>query len=170
MAIDVVNTARIMLSLGEWAVSDDPERELVCLGLGSCVALCVYDAVKNVGGMAHMVLPDSDDGRRGGAEAKFVDLAVPLVLREMEQLGAARTRMKIHLVGGAQMLSGASFTDTMMIGQRNVEAARAALDSERLKITSEDTGGDAGRTVKLAIATGELEISSPRKKLTAVAA
>lgn len=170
MALDVVTSERIMLSLGEWAVSDDPERELVCLGLGSCVAFCAYDPQKHIAGMAHMVLPDSDHGKRSGAEAKFVDLAVPLVLREMEQLGALRSRLVIHLAGGAQMLSGASFTDTMMIGQRNVEAAHAALDEHRLKIASEDTGGDAGRTVKLSVASGALDISSPRKKLTAAAA
>ncbi len=170
MTLDVVTNERIMLSLGEWAVSDDPERELVCLGLGSCVAFCAYDPQKHIGGMAHMVLPDSDHGKRSGAEAKFVDLAVPLVVREMEGLGALRSRLVVHLVGGAQMLSGASFSDTMMIGQRNVEAAHEAVEAQRLKITSEDTGGDAGRTVKLAIATGQLDISSPRKKLTAAAA
>ena len=158
-----------MLSLGEWAVSDDPDKELVCLGLGSCVAFCVYDPQQHIGGMAHMVLPDSDDGKRGGAEAKFVDLAIPLVLSEVEQLGAVKSRLKIQLVGGAQMLTGASFKDTMMIGQRNVEAAHAVLDGLRLKITSEDTGGEAGRTVKLRVATGELDISSPRRQLAAAA-
>lgn len=159
-----------MLSLGEWAVSDDVERELVCLGLGSCVAFCAYDPKSKIGGMAHMVLPDSDDGKRGGAGAKFVDLAIPLVLSEMEQLGAVRSRLVIHLAGGAQMLSGASFTDTIMIGKRNVEAAHTMLAGLRLKISSEDTGGDTGRTVKLAIATGGLDISSPRKQQLAAAA
>ena len=158
-----------MLSLGEWAVSDNPERELVCLGLGSCVAFCAYDSRRNIAGMAHMVLPDSDDGKRGGAEGKFVDLAIPLVLGEMEKLGAIKTTLKIYLVGGAQMLTGASFKDTMMIGQRNVEAAHAVLGGLRLRIASEDTGGEAGRTVRLQVATGELEISSPRRQLAAAA-
>lgn len=158
-----------MLSLGEWAVSDDPERELVCLGLGSCVAFCAYDPQKHIAGMAHMVLPDSDDGKRGGAQAKFVDLAIPLVLDELEKHGATLSKLKIHLAGGAQMLTGASFTDTMMIGQRNVEAAHQVLDGLRMRISTEDTGGEAGRTVRLHVATGELDISSPRKKLAAAA-
>lgn len=158
-----------MLSLGEWAVSDDPDKDLVCLGLGSCVAFCAYDPRQHIAGMAHMVLPDSDDGKRGGAQAKFVDLAIPLVLAEMEKLGAVKSGLKIHLAGGAQMLTGTSFSDTMMIGQRNVEAAHAVLDGLRLRITTEDTGGDAGRTVKLHVATGELEVSSPRKQLAAAA-
>jgi len=169
VTLQSVSTQRVMLSLGEWAVSDDPERELVCLGLGSCVAFCVYDPIKRVAGMAHMVLPDSNAGRRSGVGAKFVDLAIPLVLGEVEKLGGIRGRLKIHLVGGAQMLAGASFKDTMMIGQRNVQASQEFLKGLRLRTTSEDTGGDAGRTVKLYVANGELEVSSPRRQLAAAA-
>ena len=169
MAIEVVPSERLMLSLGEWAVSDDPERQLVCLGLGSCVAFCGYDPQAQVGGMAHMVLPDSNHGKRGGAEAKFVDLAIPLVLVEMEKLGAKRSRIKIQLVGGAQMMQGPMVSEAMMIGQRNLDAAHAALSELRLQIASEDTGGDAGRTVSLAVGSGALNITSPRKKLAAAA-
>jgi len=169
VSIDVVQTERIMLSLGEWAVTDDPERELVCLGLGSCVAFCAHDPQTGVAGMAHMVLPDSTNGKPGGAEAKFVDLAIPLVLKEMEALGADRKRLKIHLAGGAQMLHGASFTDTMLIGKRNAEAAHVVLKQLGLRITSEDTGGESGRTVRLAVATGQLEVSTAQKRLAKAA-
>ena len=158
-----------MLSLGEWAVSDDSERQLVCLGLGSCVAFCAYDETVSIGGMAHMVLPDSNHGKRGGAGAKFVDLAIPLVIDEMEKLGAQRRRLKIHLVGGAQMLNSPTMSESMMIGQRNVQSAHSALTELRLQVASEDTGGDAGRTVSLAVASGELNISSPRRQLAAAA-
>lgn len=159
-----------MLSLGEWAVSDDPAKQLVCLGLGSCVAFCGYDPQKQVGGMAHMVLPDSDHGKRGGAGAKFVDLAIPLVLEEMEKLGALRSRIKIQLVGGAQMMNGPGVSEAMKIGARNVEAAHQVLKDLRLRTVDEDTGGDAGRTVQLAIASGGLEVTSPRRKIEAAAA
>ena len=158
-----------MLSLGEWAVSDDATRQLVCLGLGSCIAFCAYDAKARVGGMAHMVLPDSTRGKPGGTEAKFVDLAVPLVLKEMEQLGATTAQIKIHLVGGAQMMSGPAISEAMMIGQRNIEASYATLKQLRLRIASEDLGGNAGRTVSLAVGSGELNVSSPRKNLSAAA-
>jgi len=168
--VDVVNNERIMLSLGEWAVTDDPTRELVCLGLGSCVAFCAHDPGTGIAGMAHMVLPDSTNGKPGGAEGKFVDLAIPLVLREMEALGATRSKMKIHLAGGAQMLHGASFTDTMMIGKRNAAAAQQVLKELGLRITSEDTGGESGRTVRLAVASGQLDVSTAQGRLAKAAA
>jgi len=158
-----------MLSLGEWAVSDDSERELVCLGLGSCVAFSAHDSESGVAGMAHMVLPDSTNGKPGGAEAKFVDLAIPLVLKEMEALGANRKKMKIHLAGGAQMLQGASFTDTMQIGKRNAEAAQETLKKLGVRITTEDTGGHSGRTVRLTVASGQLNVSTAQKRLAKAA-
>ena len=67
----------IVLGLGEWRVTADPAATLVCLGLGSCVALCARDPLNKIGGMVHMVLPDSGEGRVQGNGAKFVDLAVP---------------------------------------------------------------------------------------------
>ena len=158
-----------MLSLGEWAVTDDRELQLVCLGLGSCVAFCAHDPAAGVAGMAHMVLPDSTNGRSGGAGAKFVDLAIPLVLEEMEALGAKRAKLNIHLAGGAQMLHGASFTDTMMIGKRNAEAARNVLKDLGLRITSEDVGGESGRTVKLAVISGQLDVSTAQGRLAKAA-
>ena len=168
--MDVVATERIMLSLGEWAVTDDPDRELVCLGLGSCVAFCAHDPQAGIAGMAHMVLPDSTNGKPGGAEAKFVDLAIPLVLKQMEELGANRTKLKIHIAGGAQMLHGASFTDTMMIGKRNAEASQRVIKELGLRITSEDTGGESGRTVRLAVASGQLDVSTAQGRLAKAAA
>jgi chemotaxis protein CheD len=158
-----------MLSLGEWAVTDDSDRELVCLGLGSCVAFCAHDPAAGIAGMAHMVLPDSANGKPGGAEAKFVDLAIPLVLKEMEALGASRGKMKVHLAGGAQMLHGASFTDTMQIGKRNADAAHETLKKLGLRIASDDTGGNSGRTVRLIVANGQLDVSTAQKRLAKAA-
>ncbi len=158
-----------MLSLGEWAVTDDSDRELVCLGLGSCVAFAAHDVESGIAGMAHMVLPDSSNGKPGGAEAKFVDLAIPLVLKEMEALGANRKKMKIHLAGGAQMLQGSTVTDTMQIGKRNADAAQEALKKLGLRTTTEDTGGQSGRTVRLIVASGQLDVSTAQKRLAKAA-
>lgn len=145
------------LSLGEWAASADPTSVLACLGLGSCVAFIVYDATRHVAGMAHTVLPDSALGRLSGmAPAKFVDVAVPLVLERVTALGAEAPRLQVHLVGGSRMLSGNQ--DRMNIGARNVEAARQACARHGLAITSQDVGGTSGRTVRLHVGTGQLTL------------
>lgn len=145
---------RVVLSLGEWAVSTDPEVELICLGLGSCIAFAVHERSAGVGGMAHMVLPDSTQGRPTNVAAKFVDLAIPLVVSEMEKLGASRAHMKVHLAGGARMLAGTAFQDKMLIGERNREAVEIAMQQLGLRVTTEETGGERGRTVRLHVGTG----------------
>lgn len=149
-----------MLSLGEWAVSNDPSDLLVCLGLGSCVALCLYDPLRSIGGMAHMVLPDSTATGAKSSGAKFVDVAVSLLLGEMEAKGAGRARLRAYLVGGALMLQGAAFKSTANIGERNAEAARAALKSAGVLVRGEELGGSSGRTVRLEVSTGRLTVAS----------
>ncbi len=128
------------------------------------MALCVHDRVAKVGGMAHMVLPESAAARGGsGAGAKFVDLAVPLVLDRLAELGARRSRLRVALVGGAQMLGGRAFTDAPQIGLRNVEAALASLESRGVRVSEQEIGGMRGRTVSLSVRTGELRVVTAGK-------
>ncbi len=149
-----------VLGLGEWRVTADPAAVLVCLGLGSCVAICLHDPLRRIGGMAHTVLPDSTAGRASSSGAKFVDLALPLLLDEMAAAGASRVHLSADLVGGASMLKGSSLTDVGNVGVRNVESARSVLERAKLALRIDETGGAHGRTVRLKISTGELIISS----------
>lgn len=149
-----------ILSLGEWSVTDDAEATLTCLGLGSCVALVLLERSAGVGAMAHMVLPDSTAGRPSEGSAKFVDQAVPLLLEHMAALGAIPRKMSVALVGGATMLTGAAFTGRVNIGERNIEAARAALSAHRLAKPVEELGGTHGRTVRLQMSSGTVTVSA----------
>ena len=149
----------MVLGLGDWHVTAEPDLLMVCLGLGSCVAVCLHDPVGRVGGMAHMVLPDSHAGRPSESQAKFVDLAVPLLLRELSAAGAVASRLTADIVGGATMLAvatGRSGPD--QVGPRNARAARAALERHGQRVRIDETGGSHGRTVRLHVASGEIEV------------
>lgn len=152
--------ATVVVGLGEWAVSKDPDATLVCLGLGSCVALCAFDPVAKVAGMAHFVLPHSAEGRNAAAGAKFVDTGIPLLIRELERRGAVRSRLVLKIVGGARMITGPGANGALNIGDRNVASARTTLSSLGLRIAAEDTGGVRGRTVRLHVGTGALTVSA----------
>ncbi|MCC6238159.1 MAG: chemotaxis protein CheD [Dehalococcoidia bacterium] len=147
------------LSLGEWAVSADADAVLACVGLGSCVAVTMHDPVAKVGGMAHMVLPDSTAGRSPAAGAKFVDVAIPLLLEELQGRGALVRRLRVCLAGGAQMLQNSS--GAMQIGQRNGDAAHQQLAARSLSVSAESLGGTRGRTMRLAIGTGRVTVTVP---------
>lgn len=146
------------LSLGEWEVTGDPDGVLTCVGLGSCVAVTMHDPVAKVGAMAHMVLPDST-AARSASGAKFVDVAIPLLLEELRAKGALTRRLRICLAGGAQMLQNSS--GAMQIGQRNADAAHQQLASRGLTVSAESLGGTRGRTMRLAIGTGRVTVTVP---------
>jgi chemotaxis protein CheD len=132
--------------MGEMAVSKDPNEELVALGLGSCIGLAIVDRTAGVAGLAHIVLPESSD--RTDHVGKFADTAVPELLARMRKAGAVERRFETALVGGAQMFEMSGGLD---IGARNEAAVRAALSKARVRVKAARTGGNAGRTLKIAV-------------------
>ena len=151
------------VSIGEIIVSKDPNDVLVAYGLGSCVAICLYDSLTHVGGMLHALLPEPTNGRVGGNPAKFVEQGVPLLIQSVVEMGASRIRLKAQFCGGAQMLSAPGFSDSLNIGQRNVVAAEGSLKKAGTRITSKDTGGHIGRTARLTVADGAVIVTTRGK-------
>jgi chemotaxis protein CheD len=138
--------------MGEMIVSTDPTVELVALGLGSCIGLAIIDRSAGVAGLAHIVLPESHDA---AAPGKFADTAVPLMLQKLKRAGAVERRMEIVMVGGARMFEMSGGLD---IGSRNEQAVHAALAKLRLRARFVQTGGNQGRTLKVAVATGHVTV------------
>lgn len=133
-------------------------------GLGSCVGLTLFDPVKKLAGMAHVMLPSSEIAREGQLNiAKFADTAVPELLSRLLSLGAVRSRIVAKMAGGSQMFAFAGGNDTMRIGPRNVESCKLALEALNIPLLSEDTGGNYGRTIEIACSTGVLFIRSVQK-------
>ena len=148
----------VVIGLGEMKVSRGADDVLVCLGLGSCVALCYHDPVAKVGAMAHIVLPSSA-GRASGSPGKFADTAVPELINAITKAGALKSRLSVRIVGGAQMTMATEASAIFEIGPSNVEATKQALRRVGLHLRAEDTGGSSGRTVRLAAGSGEVVVN-----------
>ena len=151
------------VTIGAVVISNVPGEVLVAYGLGSCVAVCLYDPVARVGGMLHALLPTAPDNSKAkDSRAKFVDEGVPLLIKELTELGARRSRLIVRLCGGAKVLSVPGFNNDgiLSIGKRNTQAAEAALQAARLRVKAQATGGNVGRTVKLYIDTGQVTVRS----------
>jgi chemotaxis protein CheD len=143
------------------ALSDDPDDVLVAYGLGSCVAICLYDSIAHVGGLLHALLPtQTAHSRRTGNPTKYVDQGIKLLSESFQQLGGWRYRTQAYICGGARILATHNFGDIEDIGQRNVQMARATLKAAKFSIEAEAIGGQEGRTVKFSIATGEIVIKT----------
>jgi chemotaxis protein CheD len=152
----------IMVSMGQLVVSARPGDTLAALGLGSCVAVCAYDPFARVGGMIHVVLPSSAIGRPGDPPAKFADQGVPRLIEALAQRGGLRSRLRIAMLGGANVLSFTNHNGALDIGARNVAGIREALESERLTCHASDVGGKISRTVRLRVDSGEVTIKTIR--------
>jgi chemotaxis protein CheD len=133
---------------------------LVTIGLGSCVAIMLHDATAKVGGLAHVLLPSQALSRQDDNQAKFPQTAIPRLLDLMGQRGANARRVSARLAGGASMFANLAAPGTIQMGERNSVACRQVLIQHGVPIVGEATGGDYGRTVKLWVADGRVEISS----------
>lgn len=137
----------LMVGMAEVKVTRTPDDILIALGLGSCVGICAYDPQTKIAGLAHVVLPDSTghDPNPG----KFADTAIPFLLNEMTNRGAARSRIRVALTGGAQLFAAAGSGPRLEIGKRNTVAVMEILKAHNIPVTETDIGGSSGRTVYL---------------------
>ena len=133
---------------------------LVTVGLGSCIAIVLYDPAAKVGGLAHVLLPSPALSRPDGNPAKSPHTAVPRLLELMTERGASPRRVTARLVGGASMFAALSPPGTIQMGERNVVASRQVLHSHSIPLVGEAVGGDYGRTVRLDVSDGTLEVRS----------
>lgn len=137
---------------------------LTTLGLGSCVGIVLYDPVKKIAGLVHIMLPDSTKIMNNANKYKFADTGIDKLVEDMTKIGACRSNLVSKIAGGAQMFSFANNLDMMRIGDRNVEATKEKLKSLGIKMLAEDTGANYGRTIEFYPETGKLHIRSVGKE------
>jgi len=160
--IDAEPTTEIRVKVADCAVGRD-EQTLITIGLGSCVAIILYDARARIGGLAHTLLPNESMARDRSNPAKFPASAVAVLLAEMTRLGADACRVEAKLVGGASMFANLLPAGGINIGDRNVAAARQALAEIGIPVVAEDVGSDHGRSVHFHLDDGRVEVRSLKK-------
>ena len=78
---------------------------ITTLGLGSCIGIAIYDPVTKIGGLAHIMLPDSTKIRNNSNIAKFADTGIVELVNRMVRAGAGRTRMVAKIGRGKNVRS-----------------------------------------------------------------
>ena len=143
----------IKVGMADYKVGRAPAT-LISYGLGSCIGVSLYDPVAKVGGLLHLMLPDSKQSKASENPAKFADTGMPLLLKDVLALGASKTRLVAKMAGGAQMFAFAKATDIMRVGARNAEAVKMHLKTMGIRLLAEDTGANYGRTVQINLENG----------------
>jgi chemotaxis protein CheD len=152
-----VDDGAIEIGIAEYAVTPNG-AELSTFGLGSCVAVALYEPDSGVSALAHVMLPRQGGNDDSESLGKFADTAVKAMLSEMAELGADRGEVRAKVVGGSEMFDFSGIAEG--VGRRNVEAVKRELDSQDIPIEAEDVGGDHGRSVRFDGATGTLVLKT----------
>lgn len=150
----------ITIGIGDLKVCRAPDV-LVTYALGSCVGVCLLDSAVSVGGLSHIMLPESSGMSAASTPMRFADTALPMLIRQMESMGASKARMKAKIAGGATMFATAS--DKFNIGERNIAAVKKILNENHIPIIAQDIGLDYGRTQFFYPETGIMEIRAAAK-------
>lgn len=113
---------------GEYFVYD--QDILIMTTLGSCIAACLWDREKRIGGMNHFMLPEG-----AGDSGRYGSYAMELLINELIKRGASRSTMEAKVFGGGAVISGMS---SINVGERNTKFVLDYLHTERITVVSKD--------------------------------
>lgn len=150
---------KTIVNVSDAKVSDDPANVIVTYSLGSCIAVCLYDAAARVGGMLHYQLPASsmEPERARAKPFMFADSGMDLLIDKLMSMGANKKRMNVKIAGGAAMDTGPKGFD---IGKRNHLAIRKVLWKHGMFIDAEDVGGSCPRNMYLDLEDGAVTVKA----------
>ena len=148
----------ITVGIGEFAVAEGNQK-ITTVGLGSCIGIVIYDEIKHIHGLSHIMLPTM--GQKQDRIGKYANTAIPKMIEELVKKGALKGRMKAKIAGGASVFSFKD--DNLKIGKRNIDAVKEILNENKIRIEAEDLGGNRGRTIVFDPITKELYIRMVKK-------
>jgi len=155
--------ADVRVKVADYAIRRG-EQVIATIGLGSCVAIALYDRETRIGGLAHVLLPSPSMSRETTNPAKFPETIIPVMMDEMQRMGVgASARVSAKIVGGASMFGQLVNGTGINVGERNVSATREVLARHGIPLLAEDTGLDYGRSVYFYLADGRVEVRSLKK-------
>ena len=148
---------KLVVGVADMKASKDPKDSIITYSLGSCLGICVYDPQVRVGGLLHLMLPESkiDKAKAEANPYMFADTGIPLLFKTVYKLGGAKERLIVKLAGASQILDSAGVFN---IGKRNYLVARKLLWKNRVLIENEDVGGNIHRTMTMDMETGRTTI------------
>lgn len=134
------------------------------IGLGSCVGIVLFDEVRKIAGMAHIMLPDSKIITSEEVKvAKFADTAIPYLYNKLLMKGASTRNICAKIAGGAEMFSVLGQNTGLRVGPRNIEMTKKVLNELKIPLVAESTGGSCGRTIEFFPETSILKVRTVTK-------
>jgi len=150
----------LRVGIAEYRLAQAPDV-LVAYGLGSCMAVTLYDPSRQCGGLAHALLPEPPR-HEAKRPATYVATAIAALVEALENNGSSRDALLAKLVGGSQMFEPFS-ASVASIGTRNLSKALEVLERMQIPVVAQDTGGDQGRSLEFCLDSGTVQIRKIRE-------
>jgi len=145
-----------LVGIAQVAVARSPEK-ICCMGLGSCVAVFIYDPTTKIGGVAHILLPKAPRGTT--TRGKYADTAVKDLVDAVLAKGARKEHLRAKMIGGAQMFPNLNIK-VADIGKENIVEARRALRAQGVRVAAEEVQGTRGRSATFDLEDGMVSVST----------
>ena len=123
--------------------------------IGSCLGIAAYDAVKRIGALAHVMLPNRAPAKKAIKRTKYCDDAIDAIISKMGRLGSRKEDIEVVLVGGGNVLKREDDT----ICEDNIKSALKVLKKKALKVRAQSVGGTVRRGVSLDVERGIVSCS-----------
>lgn len=146
---------QIFLLPGQWALPHEPSE--ITTILGPCVAVCLFDRTRAIGGMNHFLLAEGGAGAR--ERSRYGDTACEDLVQCFFASGSRSADLEARIIGGANV-GRLSVPEGGSLGQRNASMARNVLLRHRIEVDFEDTGGASARRVRFRSGVGVLEVKT----------
>ena len=161
-SISALFAQRVVIGVGDMAVSNNTQVILSTYALGSCIGVIAYDSAIKAGGILHLMLPESTISPEKAMKqpAMFADSGLPLFFKQLAGMKAERSRIRIFVAGGASVISG---NDPFRIGERNTKATLDYLAKNGYVIARSEVGGSINRTIHLELNTGSVTMKTPNE-------
>ncbi len=130
--------------------------------LGSCVAVCLFDPVLQIGGINHFMLPFWNG--QGLASPKYGNIAIERLLEKMLSLGSQKKNLKAKVFGGGEVIE--TNISQFHIGERNIQIALEILDELKIPVVAKSLGGKLGRKIEYNTGTGEVKQKYIERSIT----
>ncbi|MGV8906014.1 MAG: chemotaxis protein CheD [Acetobacterium sp.] len=155
----------ITVGISDYKFSKGPQV-IVTYALGSCVGVCLYDRLLKIGGLSHIMLPDSTSfTNKEINRMKFADTAIIDLVKELRKNTFVNNQITAKIAGGAQMFETQPGSKIGAIGARNIQSVKKVLYNLKIPILAEDTGLNYGRTQYFDLETGIMKIQSLNRQI-----
>ncbi|GGI78169.1 chemotaxis protein CheD [Legionella impletisoli] len=154
---------QVHINMADLQVARCPD-ELICIGLGSCIGLVLYDPRQKIGGIAHVMLPNSRNVDTITHPGKFANTALPELLKKMRAKGAKLEEIQALVFGGANMFPQRGNPERS-IGKSNAEAVLYELKLANIPVLGCDIGGHSGRSIYFDTCRGQVKLKKSKESI-----